>query len=174
MNVDAFADRVNGGIDDLGKWVDSKPPALMNRAVGLMLGLPSWTVIGIAAYLTPAAKGHGTHLQLGLGECTMLHITGYPCPMCGMTTTFTLFAHLRPIDAVLNQPFGVVLFSAALAAAVIGVVDVVAGVGLWRKALRWVDRREQRVASVLLFGMLGGWIYKIFLMHPELRFWSVG
>lgn len=43
---------------------------------------------------------------------------GYPCPMCGMTTTFALMEHLRPLDAALKLPFGVVLFSLTVAASV--------------------------------------------------------
>ena len=169
--MDALADKLNSGIGHIGKWVDARPAAPTNRMIGLMIGTPAWIVLGLASWLTPSPKGYGTHLQLGLGECTMLHITGYPCPMCGMTTTFTLFAHLRFLDALLNQPFGIVLFSATVAAAAIGVADLLSGKGYWRSALSWVDKREQRIATVLLVGMFSGWIYKVFLMHPELRFW---
>jgi hypothetical protein len=168
MNVDSLAERVNEAVASMGRWVDAQPPVPLNRAVGLVLALPSWTVLGLAAWLTPSPRGYGTHLQLGLGECTMLHLTGYPCPMCGMTTTFTLFAHLRPIDAVVNQPFGIVLFSTTVAAAAIGLADLLSGRGYWRVALRWVDRRESRLAAVLMFGMLGGWVYKVIRLHPEL------
>ena len=171
MTVDTLSDRVNGTIDQIGRWVDRQPPLSLNRGVGAVIGVPAWSVLGIASWLTPSPNGYGTHLQLGLGECTMLHLTGFPCPMCGMTTTFTLFAHLRPIDAFLNQPFGVVLFSCTLAGAAIGFADVVTGRGYWRKALRWVDKRESRAAAVLMFGMFFGWVYKVLAMHPELRFW---
>lgn len=171
MSLDALSGRVNGTIDRVSRWVDSQPPLSMNRGVGLVVGLPSWSVLGIAAWLTPSPNGFGTHLQLGLGECTMLHLTGYPCPMCGMTTTFTLFAHLRPVDAFFNQPFGLVLFAGTLAGAAIGLADILTGRGYWKMALLWVDKRESRAAAVLMFGMLFGWVYKILLMHPELHFW---
>ena len=170
--IDRFTTEVNTRLDEVGAWVASKPPAVMNRAIGLGLALPSWTVIGIARWLTPSPKGYGTHLQLGLGECTMLHLTGYPCPMCGMTTTFTLYAHLRLVDALLNQPFGVVMFGGTVAAAALGLADLLSGKGYWRTALRWVERREQKVATLLLGGMLFGWVYKIFMIHPELKFWA--
>jgi len=166
--VDKVADRVNDSLDGVGRWVDSKPAGLMNRLIGLSLAAPSWTVIGLSRWLVPSEKGYGTHLQLGLGECTMMHLTGYPCPMCGMTTTFALYAHLRVFDALLNQPFGVVMFGGTLAAAAIGFADLVSGRGYWRSALRAVERREQVVSAVLLGGMLLGWVYKIFMIHPEL------
>jgi hypothetical protein len=168
MNIDSLAAHVNDGVARIGRWVDDQPPVPLNRAVGLLIGAPAWVVLGLASWLTPATQGYGTHLQLGLGECTMLHLTGYPCPMCGMTTAFTLYAHFRPIDALVNQPFGIVLFGTTLAAAAIGVADVVSGRGYWRAALRWIDRRESRLAGVLMFGMLGGWLYKVIRMHPEL------
>lgn len=168
MNLDNLAGMVNDGVARIGQWVDSKPAGPLNRAVGLVIGAPAWTVLGLASWLTPSPKGFGTHLQLGLGECTMLHLTGYPCPMCGMTTTFTLFAHLRPVDALINQPFGIVLFTVTVAMAAIGLADLLSGRGYWRAALRWVDRRESRLAGVLMFGMLGGWVYKVIRMHPEL------
>ena len=32
----------------------------------------------------------GTHQQLGLPPCNFVTLTGYPCPACGMTTSFAL------------------------------------------------------------------------------------
>lgn len=168
MKIDALAEKVNDVVARVSRWVEAQPAAPLNRAVGVVLLVPSGTVLGLASWLTPAPQGYGTHLQLGLGECTMLHLTGFPCPMCGMTTTFTLFAHLRPVDAIINQPFGLVLFGATVAASAIGLSDLLSGRGYWRAALRWIDRRESRLAGVLMFGMLGGWLYKVIRMHPEL------
>ena len=91
--------------------------ALKDRLISLALGIPAWVVLGIAVYLEPETKGFGTHQQLGLGSCTVLTLTGYPCPMCGMTTTFTHMAHLSPWMAFKTQPFGVVLFLGTLATA---------------------------------------------------------
>lgn len=145
------------------------PSALVGRVVGAALFAPSATVLGIAAYLTPDTRGYGTHTQLGLGQCTFLHFTGYPCPMCGMTTTFSLMAHARPLDAALNQPFGVVLFGLTVGAAVAGGADLVAARGVSARAWSAIQRRERALAIALLAGMGLGWVYKILLMHPELR-----
>jgi hypothetical protein len=35
----------------------------------------------------------GTHTQLGLPPCNFLVISGFPCPSCGMTTSFSLLMH---------------------------------------------------------------------------------
>ncbi len=161
-----------GTIVDIADRAKSWPAGLVNRGIGAALFVPTATVIGIAAFLTPSPTGYGTHTKLGLGECTMLHFTGFPCPMCGMTTTFALMAHLRPVDALLNQPFGPFLFAATVAAAVVGGIDLLTGAGVWKRVLLALERFEQRIAIFMLVGLFAGWIYKILLMHPELRPWA--
>ncbi len=138
--------------------------ALRDRLISLALGLPSWTVLGIAVWLEPETKGFGTHQQLGLGGCTMLTLTGYPCPMCGMTTTFTHMAHLQPIQAMSTQPFGVVLFLGTLATALLALTELVRPRGRWSVVWRWVERYEARIALGLLGGLVAGWIFKILVM----------
>ncbi len=137
------------------------------RVVGLALGLPAAGVIGIARWLTPSPEGFGTHRQLGLAGCTMLTLTGWPCPMCGMTTTFSLLAHFRGLEAFANQPFGPVLFLGTLLVAAGGLADAVTG----RDVLGWgkqkILRNEGRWAVVLFTGMFIGWAYKAVRMHPE-------
>lgn len=147
----------------------SLPTSAVERALGVALFAPSASVLGIAAWLTPDPRGFGTHTQLGLGQCTFLHFTGYPCPMCGMTTTFTLMAHARPLEALLNQPFGVVLFALTVLAGAVGAADAVSGSGLAGRVWRPVLLHERAFAAALLAGMLLGWVYKVLLMHPELR-----
>lgn len=147
------------------RWWRARSSATQDRMVGLALALPTGLVLGVARWLTPAVEGVGTHKQLGLGGCTVLSLTGYPCPMCGMTTTFTHMAHLSPLDAALTQPFGVVLFLATLAAFAIGAADLIAPRSRWRRALSWVDRYEGWLAGGLLVGMALGWIYKLAVME---------
>lgn len=167
MSVTQTLDLISDKVTEVAERVEKAPPGAMDRVAGLVLGGGAATVIGLAMHLTPDPNGYGTHRQLGLGACTMMTLTGWPCPMCGMTTTFTLFAHLRPVDAFLNQPFGLVLFPITVAMAVLGLVDVVTGRGALRGGLAWIQRRERLWAGVLLFGMIGGWLYKCVKMHPE-------
>lgn len=137
------------------------PDALLHRLVGLALALPTATVLGIAAWLHPNPAGVGTHRQLGLEGCVVLTLTGVPCPMCGMTTTFALMADGRLLDALANQPFGVVLFLATMGGLVVGFWDLISARGAWRGVLAWVLERETAVALTILVGLLAGWTYKI-------------
>jgi hypothetical protein len=67
-------------------------------------------VVITAAMLTPSAQGHGTHTQLGLPPCGFLVYTGYPCPGCGLTTSFAHMVRLQVIGAFHANPFGILLF----------------------------------------------------------------
>lgn len=90
---------------------------LVARAVYLAFAVLSMTVLGLAAGLTPSASRLGTHTQLGLPACGFLTRTGWPCPSCGLTTSFALAARGRFGDAAFVQPFGFLLFVALLCAA---------------------------------------------------------
>lgn len=150
---------------------DRIPSRIQDRLVGLALFAPGMTVLSIARWLAPAPSGVGTHRQLGLGGCSVLTLTGWPCPMCGMTTTFSYFAHFEIIEGIVNQPFGLYLFTTTLLATAIGLSDLLVPRARWRKAIGWIERRETGVAISLLAGMFLGWVYKSALLHGFLP-WS--
>jgi hypothetical protein len=152
-------------------WFKGLGHGVQDRLAGVALFGPSATVLAIAASLTADPSGMGTHQQLGLGGCTVLTLSGWPCPMCGMTTTFTHLAHFDLLAGALNQPFGLVLFSATVGMAAVGLLDLVRPGRRWLGVLRWVDRHETLVAGILLFGMIGGWTYKI-LMVKQILPWT--
>ncbi len=52
------------------------------------LALALLALLVTAGTLTPDARGHGTHQQLGLPPCTFFVIFQRPCPACGMTTSW--------------------------------------------------------------------------------------
>ena len=134
-------------------------PTTQDRLVGFSLVGFAGPVLAIALWLDPDPAGFGTHRQLGLGGCTVLQLTGWPCPMCGMTTCFTHMAHGQPIDAVLVQPFGVVLFASTVLLGAVGLAAL-AGRPYWRPLLAWVMRHEVPVAIGTLVGLSLGWVYK--------------
>jgi len=152
--VDAVAERIEGFL--------ARP--LVARLVSLFLTLGTGGVLATAAWLEPAAEGHGTHLQLGLGQCSFLQLTGQPCPMCGATTSFTLMAHLRPLDALVNQPFAAGLFLMTTAVFAISLSETVDPRGRWGRIIRRLEPWEGHLATLFLIAMGIGWAYKAWIM----------
>ncbi|HHH29922.1 MAG TPA: DUF2752 domain-containing protein [Polyangiaceae bacterium] len=82
-------------------------------------------VLITAATLTPSVEGHGTHTQLGLPPCGFLVYTGYPCPGCGLTTSFSHMIRLEVLGAFHANPFGVLLFLCTAAIVPISLIGIV-------------------------------------------------
>ena len=90
-----------------------------------ILFLGPTAVLITAAMLTPSSAGHGTHTQLGLPPCGFLVYTGYPCPGCGLTTSFAHMIRLEVLGAFHANPFGILLFlcsAAIIPVAILGIV----------------------------------------------------
>ena len=100
----------------------------------------------------------GTHQQLGLPPCGFVEMfDGVPCPSCGYTTTFTLAAHGRPLDAFMNQPFGFVVFLVTLGGLPLATVSAARGLSLFGLTDRWPWGR----IFALTFGLwIACWLYK--------------
>jgi Protein of unknown function (DUF2752) len=86
-----FSDRqeVLDAVPVMATWVRG---TLLGLALGLTL------VFGIAIWLRPYDEQGlplrmETHRQLGLPPCSFYALTHYPCPACGMTTSFALLMH---------------------------------------------------------------------------------
>ena len=135
------------------------------RLVSVLLFLGTGAVLALAAWLEPSTQGHSTHTQLGLYPCTMLSFTGFPCPMCGMTTTFALMADFRFLQAAINQPFGVVLFVVTVVVFVFALLESVAPRERWRRFFRWIYPHEGRLAIAVTAALLLSWCYKIALIR---------
>ena len=84
--------------------------------------------------------------------------------MCGMTTTFSLMAHLRPIDALINQPFGVILFTMTVSAVAIALGEIVDPKKRWIRMMEWTYGKEVSIVTAFLVTMLAAWAYKIVVM----------
>lgn len=123
-----------------------------------VFGAGCLAVLVIAAALEPAAEGIGTHTQLGLAPCGWHLALGYPCPTCGMTTSFTHAAHADPIGAFKAQPAGALL--AVLAASLFwgSLHVVVTGSRIGQYATRMLSWKMAVFAGVAL---ASAWAYKI-------------
>jgi hypothetical protein len=118
-------------------------------------------VLGIAIWLDPydSVSGEpltqGTHLQLGLPPCNFLVMSGFPCPSCGMTTSFSLLMHGDLVASWQANSAGMVL-------ALLGVVSIpwCLAVGLAGK-LWWFTRLENGLLAGLFVSLvvtLGRWV----------------
>ncbi len=127
----------------------------------ILIAIASFTLV-IARILQPSPKGFGTHEQLGLPPCAFLHLTGFPCPGCGLTTSF---AHAARFDfhlAFVAQPFGLIAFF-------LTVLSIPLLLILIRKRVAWFSAIRARGTDVLLYlliaAYLGSWVYKIVVMR---------
>ena len=134
------------------------PRATWIERVTCLVGvLAAGVVLFLAARLSPDPRGVGTHEQLGLPACGLVAAWGVPCPSGGFTTTFTLAAHGRPLQAFLNQPFGLLLFCATVLAVPLGLLCLLRGAS-------WVwllDRLPLGRIAAVGFGLwVLSWAYK--------------
>ncbi|HVS36396.1 MAG TPA: DUF2752 domain-containing protein [Gemmataceae bacterium] len=101
--------------DDEHELLDALPAMSLwvrGALVGVALGLTA--LFGLAWWLNPyqadgTARRMETHMQLGLPECTFKRMTGYPCPSCGMTTSFALTIRGDLLHGVQANSVGVLL-----------------------------------------------------------------
>jgi hypothetical protein len=140
-------------------------PSRTERLVSAMLALSFGSLLAVSRWLQPSDAGHSTHLQLGLRPCTFLEFTGYPCPMCGMTTCFAHMADLHIWKALVTQPFGVFLFLISCAVFAISMVEALVPAGRWSRLLDAAGPHENRAAVIFFLGLGGGWLYKIAWMQ---------
>lgn len=90
--------------------------------------------------------------------------------MCGMTTSFALFGHFRPIDALINQPFSVAMYGITLLVFSISFAESVKPAKRWQALGRKLAPYETKLAFGFLVFMGVGWVYKIALMQGWLGF----
>lgn len=137
-----------------------EPIAFSNNDRLIYLGLTvlAGITLTLARILRPSPNGFGTHEQLGLPPCVFLKLTGIPCPTCGVTTSFAHSARLNFSQALLVQPFGVLLFS-------LTVISIPLLIVLLRRRVPWSSVVLARGFDWLIYGLifagLLGWLYKI-------------
>jgi hypothetical protein len=94
----------------LGTWVRG---TLVGIAAGLIL------VFTTAALLNPyeadgRARLMATHQQMGLPPCTFYQLSGFPCPSCGMTTSFALLIRGDIVNSLRAHAVGTMLAAVCL------------------------------------------------------------
>jgi hypothetical protein len=152
-----MARRVSSNADrtvDLYGWAD--------RSVAAGLAATAVGVLGVARRLDPAARGYGTHTELGLPPCNFLRLTHLPCPSCGMTTSFAWAARMDFGHAFLANSFGLLLFFGTVALIPACIFLLWRRIPLWRITESALFNRVVYVAMALLFA---SWILKLSVFH---------
>jgi len=115
-------------------------------------------VLVLARIMQPSPEGFGTHEQLFIVPCAFRWLTGVPCPMCGMTTAFTLMARGEVLAALGAHVLGPALYAATWALTGSALVGLVRGTP---PIPRWLSgARAARVGMVLVGA---GWLVNIVL-----------
>lgn len=132
------------------------------RLFSLLIAGVCLAVLITAAGVAPSAEGHGTHTRLGLPACQWVIRFGKPCPMCGMTTSFSHAASFEYLQSLKVQPMGT--FLALLTSSIfwIALHVSVTGSGLGVMALAML---RPRVVWALLGIFLCAWLYKIMMWN---------
>lgn len=129
------------------------------RGVALLVAAAAAAPLVIAASLTPAAQGMGTHTSMGLPACGFAIMAQIPCPSCGMTTSFAWAARGDLLSSLIAQPMGMVLALAAAMTAVAGIWAALTGAPVQRPLGSVLLRPLAGWIAVAL--LLGAWGWKI-------------
>jgi hypothetical protein len=126
------------------------------HAVGVLTAFSAAFVLITARLLVPDARGFGTHEQLGLPACAFLAWTGWPCPTCGLTTSFAHAAHGDLARAFSAHVLGPGLFA---------VTVLLVPFGLWASVFDegalMARLHPARCLIVAILCLFGAWIARI-------------
>jgi hypothetical protein len=128
------------------------------RVKALMVLAGCMALLAMALLLKPDPSGVGTHTRMGWPPCTMLTITGYPCPTCGMTTAFAYAVRGQWLAAFHAQPAGFLLAMGTMIVAVFSFGAVISG-RAW--AINWYRISPGRTVVAVVAVVLLSWAYKI-------------
>ncbi len=137
--------------------VAARSPAAARAAAAVVLAC-CVALLAAAVWLSPSGAGIGTHEQLGFPPCTMVMMTGYPCPTCGMTTAFSHTVRGHLIAAFHAQPAGLAFALAVVAAGVLALSTLLTA-KVW--SVNWYRVPPARVVLIVVLLVAGGWGYKL-------------
>ena len=140
----------------LGSWAFwSRPRSYWTVVV---YHLPLAVLTGVALFL-PYAVTVG---QLPLIPCTFLHLTGWPCPLCGFTRSFWAIANGRWGFALVNCPLALGVYLCAVLLFIWNAAALVSGVVLLRgPGLQGSPYMRRNITGVVLLLFLLNWVYRL-------------
>lgn len=117
-------------------------------------------------FVASAGSVAGASILAGLGGplggpilCPLRALTGIPCPLCGMTTSFTYTAAGDLGSAFVASPAGPLLFAVAIVVALVSAVLLV-----HRRRLEFSYPRWLVLLAALPVGAV--WMYQLFHIGP--------
>lgn len=122
-------------------------------------------VFAVAALLQPyhedgTPRRIETHRQLNLPECNFKKLTGYPCPSCGMTTSFALLVRGDLWNSLLANFAGTALALFGIAFIPWAVATALAGRVVW---IRSVEAVIFRLCIVFMILLVGHWAIALWI-----------
>jgi hypothetical protein len=143
--------------------------ALWTRGILLALAVGLTGVLGVAIWLRPYDEQSKpltmeTHRQLGLPPCTFLWATGYPCPACGMTTSFALLMHGDVVSSLRANWVGTIAAALGLFAIPWSVASLCYGRTLFVRSL---ERTFTIVAIIMMAALVLRWCFVVWLIHSR-------
>ncbi|NJM68681.1 MAG: DUF2752 domain-containing protein [Acaryochloris sp. RU_4_1] len=125
-----------------------------------------WGLLGICSAPLLGAIPYGGGYRFPSLACPMLHLTGIPCPTCGMTRSFVAIAQGNWSQAVTFHLFGPVLF------ALFAIVVVHTAIEL-RTNHQWITfytqcirRRDIQILSIVTY--LGYYFFRLLVLgYPD-------
>ncbi len=128
------------------------------RVVLVSAGAALLSLLALAGAVAPDSRGFGTHEQLGLPPCTFRQLTGYRCPSCGMTTSWSHLVRGRVGVAFRDNVGGALL---GLVTGLLAPWSLISG---WRG--RWLWRPlDERVVFIAVW-----WLVAVTLIDWSVRF----
>ena len=137
------------------------------RLLAVLPFLCTGIVLGVAVSLKPDPSGMGTHHQLGLNPCGFLTEIGFPCPMCGMTTSFAHYVQFQFIEGFFNQPFSSILFGLTIFVFSISFFEIIQPRDRIGQLVEAVQKYQRSLGWMLLIFMFVGWGYKIYFFSQS-------
>jgi hypothetical protein len=144
------------GSGRLRSWVGWRRPRSYWTVV--VYHLPLTVVTGVALLLP-----HITPLdRLPLIPCTFLHLTGWPCPLCGFTRSFWAFANGHWGFALTNCPLALGVFSTVVLLFLWNATAMIFGVVLLRgPRLKVAPALHRKAVGGVILLFLLNWIFRL-------------
>lgn len=121
-------------------------------------------VLAVSRVLTPDASGYGTHTQVLMLPCVFHAVTHLPCPLCGLTTSFSLTARGEMRRAFESHLLGPPLFVLTALMAVAGLASLLPGTDRLRRLITLAGGSEfgwWLVAALLVAWPIDVWLYLV-------------